>query len=577
MKKILSVLILSIVFTISLFGQTELWRKYGHTSGFISAPDGSTYGLINDVVANEFTYSNGIQRLLADGGVAWTQHFPQRMYDIFTNSRGVFVVIDTIRFYDTTGVLQWMMPLKNLNGQHANTDNDGNLIFVQYTTNGSIIDDSLVSINPNGETLFKIYIPKVTIKNTGFTYNGIGYAKPYDDGKGNIWVFGESNEQMTESSGDYTGVTYLHAFVFSKTTKTLLKSKSFLSITARYEERYKKGAIVKRFDEYFPLFDNSNFLVVDGTFVLSADHSISICGWDKKGHQTYNNTRNWQWLTIKPDLKVKMFSISGTGKRISTDLLEHGREDDYSGVHDYCADANGNVYLMGTFSKGVSTNDVGKYHPELAVIKFDPIKNKILSKSMGLVKFQYSPPSFKCFLTSNNSLFIASQIQNSTRTAYIVDISVKKPSATTISFPGVVVLPYTSQKNTADNFFYAMFGEYTPYITFYLAKYSLNGLVQNSSPKPIDSELPVQFSLSQNYPNPFNPSTVINYSLPVDGIVTLKIYNTIGQEVATLVNEMHDAGLKSVTWDASNMPSGIYYYKLQAGSFSDTKKLLLMK
>lgn len=84
-------------------------------------------------------------------------------------------------------------------------------------------------------------------------------------------------------------------------------------------------------------------------------------------------------------------------------------------------------------------------------------------------------------------------------------------------------------------------------------------------------------SLSQNYPNPFNPTTVINYQLPVSGKVTLKVYDLLGRELATLVNDRENAGSYSVKFDGSRLASGIYFYRLQAGSFSQTKKLMLVK
>ena len=90
-------------------------------------------------------------------------------------------------------------------------------------------------------------------------------------------------------------------------------------------------------------------------------------------------------------------------------------------------------------------------------------------------------------------------------------------------------------------------------------------------------ELPARFALDQNYPNPFNPLTVIRYQLPVGGKVTLKVYNLLGQEVQTLVDEIQDAGFKSVEWDASGAPSGVYYYRINAGSFSQVRKMLLVK
>ena len=88
---------------------------------------------------------------------------------------------------------------------------------------------------------------------------------------------------------------------------------------------------------------------------------------------------------------------------------------------------------------------------------------------------------------------------------------------------------------------------------------------------------PKEFVLYQNYPNPFNPNTVISYQLPVTGNVTLKVYDILGNEVATLVNEEKQPDIYEVKFDASALASGLYLYKLQAGSFVQTKKMILLK
>jgi hypothetical protein len=91
------------------------------------------------------------------------------------------------------------------------------------------------------------------------------------------------------------------------------------------------------------------------------------------------------------------------------------------------------------------------------------------------------------------------------------------------------------------------------------------------------SDVPRTFNLFQNFPNPFNPSTIISYQIPTSVFVTLKVFDVLGREVETLVNERQSAGNHSVQFDASKLPSGVYFYKLQTGNYSATKKLLLLE
>ena len=93
----------------------------------------------------------------------------------------------------------------------------------------------------------------------------------------------------------------------------------------------------------------------------------------------------------------------------------------------------------------------------------------------------------------------------------------------------------------------------------------------------VNNEVPSSFDLKQNFPNPFNPTTNINFSLPKSGFVTLKVYDMIGKEVATLVNEVKTAGNYIVGFNAANLPSGAYFYRLESNSFVDTKKMMLIK
>jgi len=110
---------------------------------------------------------------------------------------------------------------------------------------------------------------------------------------------------------------------------------------------------------------------------------------------------------------------------------------------------------------------------------------------------------------------------------------------------------------------------------------SSNVLVQYNAATSVEvkNELAVStgFSLCQNYPNPFNPATIINFSIPKSCFVTLKIYDLLGREIETLVNEEKSVGNYKLKFEGSNLPSGVYFYRLHAGSFSETKKLIVLK
>ena len=90
-------------------------------------------------------------------------------------------------------------------------------------------------------------------------------------------------------------------------------------------------------------------------------------------------------------------------------------------------------------------------------------------------------------------------------------------------------------------------------------------------------EVAKSYSLSQNYPNPFNPTTTIKYSIPKLSFVTIKIYDVLGSEVATLVNEEKPVGNYELTWNAAKLSSGVYFYQLKAGNYVETKKMILMR
>ena len=94
---------------------------------------------------------------------------------------------------------------------------------------------------------------------------------------------------------------------------------------------------------------------------------------------------------------------------------------------------------------------------------------------------------------------------------------------------------------------------------------------------PISPQIPAEYQLYQSYPNPYNPSVTIQYDVPKEEYVRIVVFNTLGQQVATLINERRMPGRYSVTWNAQNVPSGAYWYRMTAGEFNETRKMVLLK
>ena len=110
-------------------------------------------------------------------------------------------------------------------------------------------------------------------------------------------------------------------------------------------------------------------------------------------------------------------------------------------------------------------------------------------------------------------------------------------------------------------------------------EFILDNLIFNPKSTAILSseQISKRFALEQNYPNPFNPTTTIVYSIPENAFVTMKVYDILGKEITTLINERKSAGNYSINFNASNLPSGVYFYRMQAESFVSTKKFVLLK
>jgi hypothetical protein len=181
--------------------------------------------------------------------------------------------------------------------------------------------------------------------------------------------------------------------------------------------------------------------------------------------------------------------------------------------------------------------------------------------------------SFTAF-ASNNSVNLkwstATELNNS---GFDIERSLDKSGWTNLAF-----IKGNGNSNSIKKYFYTDNSITFPGKYYYrLKQVDNNGNYKYSDLIMADIKDPQTFSLNQNYPNPFNPSTIISYQLPVEIRTVLKVYNVLGKEVATLVNEVQSSGQHSVNFNASNYASGIYFYKIEAGPFFQVKKMILIK
>ncbi len=152
-------------------------------------------------------------------------------------------------------------------------------------------------------------------------------------------------------------------------------------------------------------------------------------------------------------------------------------------------------------------------------------------------------------------------------------------SANGIEFYTVAFVPGAGTTTESREYTYKDDVDYKGGETFYyrLKQIDLDGRVQYSDVLEVVFDVPKDFVLHQNYPNPFNPATTIKFAVPKTSLVSIKVYDLTGQEVGTLVNEIKEAGTYEIKFDAHNLASGVYIYRMIAENFTSVRKLNLLK
>jgi len=214
-------------------------------------------------------------------------------------------------------------------------------------------------------------------------------------------------------------------------------------------------------------------------------------------------------------------------------------------------------------------------------VTYNPRTKLLTDRKKEAVGFQFLSGEISSLNTfmyytdyGNDSTFWSWLTSGKTDTLFIID-----PNTPSVDDP--VIIPSFSPKtiaagDSAKYYISVGYGKDKNVLAYnmQLAQQKYNNI---TSVKTFSNEFPSNYSIAQNYPNPFNPETKISFNLPKAGFVTLKVYNVLGEEVSTLVNEEKTAGKYVVDFNSHGLTSGIYFYTIQSGSFHATKKMTLIK
>jgi len=469
--------------------------------------------------------------------------------------------------YDGYGNEKWFkLGASNSSAQAVATDNSGNT-YLAGTFNGSTLPfDTTVLSNPSYGNNSQVYLAK---------YNNSGKV---------LWAKTCLGRNFCSSLAvDAFGYIYLAGYFYSSITfgATTLNSSGYADVflaklDANGDVAWAKSISGTGSDQGLSVaIDNLNNIYIAGT---SNSPSLTID----------QNT-----LQLSGSQNVFITKYGSDGKPIWT---KTGSGAQCFGGHAITTDKNGNIFFVGKFSNQATFNSVtlststgnGNY-----IVKYSTSGELLLAKGYSDNTYYYDAAldtSGNIFISGfyygNSICGLPTSLGANSATNFFVaklakdaNVSWVYPSSTNFNSVGYSIVTdgngnayasgsYSSQMNM---------GAVTLGKPINTAAFVTKILSANTSDVKVSAANPGSYSLIQNYPNPFNPETTIQYSIPTAEHVTLKVFNELGQEVKTLVDEERSAGTYKVNFSGRDLSSGVYIYRMSTNSFTQTRKLILLK
>jgi hypothetical protein len=487
---------------------------------------------------------------------------------ILDNNGNIYVVVSTssntaLLKYDKKGRIIWT---KNVNAitdvfNKSITLDDSNNVYLIGRGSGGI---RIFKYNPTGALMWN----EVYVLTGGINFlSSIFFAA-----SGNIYICG-----TYDAGGTFSGIFVLK-YDRNGTFKWQMTYGSYVacineSTIDQNENIYMTGSeyYLSTYEDYFSIkIDSGKNIKWIGRYVGGMYDEATSVSVDKNGYvfvtgYSRGSPSNY-WMrdfcTLRYDyagdsLWTRYYNGPGNSEDIPNDCV---------------TDDSGNVYVTG-WGEG--------NHKDYETIKYDANGNQVwVSRYDGYAQDDYS---YSITIDRYNNLYITGESCNQHGNGDITTIKYNQNGVQQW------VQRYNSEFDSTD---WGVSVLVDSSLRVYVLGWSWSSsnsddivLIKYSQPigiQPISSKVPNSYVLSQNYPNPFNPTTKIKFDLPVNvkreaSNVKLIIYDILGRDVATLVNEQLKPGSYEVEWDATNYPSGVYFYKLQTESFSETKKMVLVK
>jgi uncharacterized delta-60 repeat protein len=450
--------------------------------------------------------------------------------------------------YNPSGAEQWV---QRYNGS-ANDDDIAKSIAVDNS--GNVYVTGYCYSSTGGIDIATIKYNSFGIRQWIHIYNGPGNGADYPnaitiDGFGNVYVTGYA--YVTPINDDCVTIKY--------NSSGQLQWERYYSDTTAYTRD--KGISIA--------VDNSGNVYVGGDgpgghvshYLAIKYNSAGIQLWANRNMNTLSSVKS---MAVDATGNIYLTGNDGVIKYNSMGVFQWAQPDINGST--VIADLSGNVYTAGSIGLG----DLSDYH----ILKLS---------SNGLLAWEktYNGPANR----DDKANSIALDDLGNVYVTGGIDMNSQQRSFGTVKYNSSGIQQWVQRYAVSPVYNVPVFIKTSGLENIYIAGSSSENFVtikysQLVGIQPISTEIPNQYSLSQNYPNPFNPSTKIKFAIPVGNDrdrSLIKIYDALGREISTLVNEELNPGTYEVDWNAANYPSGVYYYKLVSGDFRETKKMILIK